>query len=101
MAKVVAISFGRKMSNTDVMLKEVLKKCAEAGHEIQFVRPDDLKIGACTGCCACVVGIMSGLTHWGRLSSFLLTAFYSCLILIPLDSLIFKIGLIGGNTWKE
>ena len=48
-----------------------------------------------------VVGIMSGLTHWGRLPSFLLTAFYSCLILIPLDSLIFKIGLIGGNTWKE
>ena len=63
MAKVVAISFGRKMSNTDVMLKEVLKKCAEAGHEIQFVRPDDLKIGACTGCCACVVGIMSGRTN--------------------------------------
>ena len=60
MAKVVAISFGRKMSNTDVMLKEVLKKCEEAGHEIQFVRPDDLNIGTCTGCCACVVGIMSG-----------------------------------------
>ena len=48
-----------------------------------------------------VVGIMTGLTHWGRLPSFLLTAFYSCLIMIPLDSLIFKIGLIGGNTWKE
>ncbi|MBO5999165.1 MAG: flavodoxin family protein [Lachnospiraceae bacterium] len=60
MAKVVAISFGRKMSNTDVMLKEVLKKCEEAGHEIQFVRPDDLNIGTCTGCTACVVGIMSG-----------------------------------------
>jgi hypothetical protein len=48
-----------------------------------------------------VVGIMTSLTHWGRLPSFLLTAFYSCLIMIPLDSLIFKIGLIGGNTWKE
>ena len=60
MAKVVAFSFGRKMSNTDVMLKEVLKKCEEAGHEIQFVRPDDLDIKPCTGCCACVVGIMSG-----------------------------------------
>ena len=47
------------------------------------------------------VGIGSGLTHWGRLPAFLLTAFYSSLILIPLDSLIFKIGLIGGNTWKE
>ena len=48
-----------------------------------------------------VVGIMTGLTHWGRLPAFLLTAFYSSLVMIPLDSLIFKIGLIGGNTWKE
>lgn len=44
MAKVLALSFGRKMSNTDVMLKEVLKKCEEAGHEIKFMRPDDLEI---------------------------------------------------------
>jgi len=63
MAKVVAISFGRKMSNTDVMLKEVLRKCAEAGHEIQFVRPDDLNIGPCTGCCACVAGVLSGKSN--------------------------------------
>ena len=48
-----------------------------------------------------VVGIGSGLTHWGRLPSFLLTAVYSCLVMIPLYSLIYKIGLIGGNTWKE
>ena len=51
MAKVVAFSFGRKMSNTEVMLKEVLKKCQEAGHDIQFIRPDDLDIKPCTGCC--------------------------------------------------
>jgi len=48
-----------------------------------------------------VVGLGSELTHWGRLPSFALTAAYSCLLLIPLDSLIYKIGLIGGNTWKE
>lgn len=48
-----------------------------------------------------VVGVGSELTHWGRLPSFALTALYSCLVLIPLDSLIFKIGLIGGNVWKE
>ncbi len=47
------------------------------------------------------VGISSQLTRWGRLPSFLLTALYSCLVLIPLYSLIYKIGLIGGNTWKE
>ena len=48
-----------------------------------------------------VVGISSGLTHWGRLPVFLLTAIFGCLVLIPLYSLIYKIGLIGGNTWKE
>ena len=60
MSKVLALSYGRKMSNTDVMLKEVLLKCQEAGHEIKFLRPDDLDIRPCTGCTACVVGIMSG-----------------------------------------
>ena len=63
MSKVTAISFGRKMSNTDVMLKEILLKCKEAGHEIRFVRPDDMDIRPCTGCCACVAGIMSGRSN--------------------------------------
>ena len=48
-----------------------------------------------------VVGISGVLTHWGRLPSFALTAVYSCLVMIPLYSLVYKIGLIGGNTWKE
>ena len=48
-----------------------------------------------------VVGLGSELTHWGRLPAFALTGIYSCLALIPLYSLIYKIGLIGGNTWKE
>ena len=48
-----------------------------------------------------VVGVTSALTHWGRLPFFVLTAIYSCLVLIPLYSLVYKIGLIGGNTWKE
>ena len=48
-----------------------------------------------------VVGITTQLTHWGRLPMFVLTAVFSCLVLIPLYSLLYKIGLIGGNTWKE
>ena len=48
-----------------------------------------------------VVGISTVLTHWGRLPAFTLTAAYSCLVMIPLYSLVYKIGLIGGNTWKE
>lgn len=47
------------------------------------------------------VGLYTGLTHWGRLPVFLLTILLSCLVQIPLYSLIHKIGLIGGNTWKE
>lgn len=48
-----------------------------------------------------VTGLLMGLTNWGRLYSFLLTSCYTCLIMIPLYSLINKTGLIGGNTWKE
>ena len=48
-----------------------------------------------------VVGISTVLTHWGRLPAFALTAAYSCLVMIPLYSLVYKIGRIGGNTWKE
>ena len=47
------------------------------------------------------VGLTTALTHWGRLPSFVMTSVYSCLVLIPLYSLVYKIGLIGGNTWKE
>ena len=48
-----------------------------------------------------VTGIMQGLTYWGRLPSFLLTSAYTCLVMIPLYTLVYKTGLIGGNTWKE
>lgn len=48
-----------------------------------------------------VTGIMQGLTYWGRLPSFLLTSAYTCLVMIPLYTLVNKTGLIGGNTWKE
>lgn len=48
-----------------------------------------------------IVGMGLGLTRWDRLFSFLLTAAYSWAVMIPLYTLINKIGLIGGNTWKE
>lgn len=47
------------------------------------------------------VGLFYGLTYWGRLPSFLLTSAYTCLVMIPLYTLVYKTGLIGGNTWKE
>lgn len=48
-----------------------------------------------------IVGLFLELTIFPRLLSFLLTAVFSCLVLIPLYSLIYKIGIIGGITWKE
>ena len=48
-----------------------------------------------------VTGIMQGRTYFGRLPSFLLTSAYTCLVMIPLYTLVNKTGLIGGNTWKE
>ena len=48
-----------------------------------------------------VIGLMNELTLFSRIGIFVLTAVLSCLMLIPMYSLVYKIGLIGGNTWKE
>ena len=48
-----------------------------------------------------VTGVFLELTHWGRLPAFALTAGYSFLVMIPLYNVIYKIGVIGGSTWKE
>ena len=48
-----------------------------------------------------VIGLLSELTWIGRIGSFVMTGIYSNLLMIPLYPLVYKIGLIGGNTWKE
>jgi len=60
MKQVLGISFGRKMRNSDVMVKAALLECKAAGFEIEFLRADDLNIHNCTGCIACSIGLMSG-----------------------------------------
>ena len=47
------------------------------------------------------VGVFSELTLWKYLGDFLLTGIYSSASLLVFYPLIYKIGLIGGNTWKE
>lgn len=47
------------------------------------------------------LGVFMELTRWDRLGSFALTGLYGLLVMIPLYPLVHKIGLIGGNTWKE
>jgi len=58
--KVLGLSFGRKMGNCDVMVKEALMECEKAGNEVKFIRVDELDIRPCTGCIACVIGLVSG-----------------------------------------
>ena len=48
-----------------------------------------------------VVGIASDLTRWDRLGVFFTTGLLSISVMIPLYTLINRIGQIGGNTWKE
>lgn len=55
--KVLGISCGRRMSNTEILVKEALMGAKEAGAEIEFIRLQDLNIKACTGCNACVVDL--------------------------------------------
>ena len=47
------------------------------------------------------VGIFTELTRWDRLGVFVATGLLSIAVMIPLYSLINRIGQIGGNTWKE
>lgn len=63
--KVLGLSFGRNMSNTDVMIKTALMECERAGHEVKFFRVDDMDIKPCTGCISCVVGMTAGFGKGG------------------------------------
>ncbi len=58
--KVLGISFGRRMSNCDIMTKQALMECEKQGCEVAFLRADDLNITNCTGCISCVIGMMCG-----------------------------------------
>ncbi len=51
--------------------------------------------------CLFGTGIFSELTRWDRFGAFFMAGIYNFLLMIPLYPLIFKIGQIGGNTWKE
>jgi len=48
-----------------------------------------------------IVGMFMGLTSWYRGLRFLTTAALTVLTMVPLYYLIYRIGQIGGHTWKE
>ncbi len=58
--RALGLSFGRKMKNSEIMVKQVLKQLERRGFETQFIRVQDLDIKPCTGCIACVGSLLSG-----------------------------------------
>jgi multimeric flavodoxin WrbA len=55
--KILGISCGRKMSNTEILVKEALMGAEEMGAEVELVRLQDINLKPCTGCNACVVSL--------------------------------------------
>jgi len=47
------------------------------------------------------IGLFLGLTYWERIFPFLITGGMSWAFMLALYPLIYRIGTIGGNTWKE
>ena len=51
--KVMGITAGRKNSNSEILLKEALLACQEAGAEVTMINLKDYHIEDCTGCTSC------------------------------------------------
>ena len=47
------------------------------------------------------IALFLGLTYWGRIFHFVVTGAVSWAFMLALYPLIHKLGMIGGNTWKE
>jgi multimeric flavodoxin WrbA len=55
--KVLGLTCGRRMSNTEILVKEALMGAREMGAEVEIVRLMDLNIKPCTGCNSCVIDL--------------------------------------------
>lgn len=60
--KILGLSFGRNMGNTDILVKEALFGAREAAPEaeIKFINTNKLKIDRCIGCGACSTNLEKG-----------------------------------------
>jgi flavone/flavonol reductase len=60
MMKLLGLSCGRKMQNTEVLVKEAMRAAEELGADVGMIRLLDLDIKPCTGCVSCVRSLMQG-----------------------------------------
>ncbi len=58
--KVMGVCAGRTDSNSEILLKEALMACEEAGAEVRMINLKDFEVMDCTGCTACVKGMSMG-----------------------------------------
>lgn len=58
--KVMGIAAGRKNGNSEILLKEALDACREAGAEVTMINLKDYNILDCTGCTACTKAMSQG-----------------------------------------
>jgi multimeric flavodoxin WrbA len=56
----MGVTAGRKNSNSEILLKEALSACQEAGAEVIMINLRDYNILDCTGCTACTKGMSEG-----------------------------------------
>lgn len=55
--KILGLSCGRRLSNTEILVKEALMGAEEGGAEVELVHLHDLTIKPCTGCNSCVIDL--------------------------------------------
>ena len=58
--KVMGVTAGRKNSNSEILLKEALMYCEEAGAKVTMINLKDYHIECCTGCTSCTKGMSEG-----------------------------------------
>lgn len=58
--KVMGVTAGRKNGNSEVLLKEALLYCQEAGAEVTMINLHDYEVLDCFGCTSCVRGMAQG-----------------------------------------
>lgn len=58
--KIFGITAGRKMGNTEILLREAFEAAQEMGAEVEMVNLHDMKILPCDGCEGCTVRMTRG-----------------------------------------